>query len=118
MVPARRSLEATIGRLLTLGTYVAVAFVAIGVVLMAIAGRSPLDAAPALSLGSIGDDIVALRPAGFLWVGLLAVLATPSARVIASLIGYARAGERGMVAVSALILLVVALGVLAGMAEG
>jgi uncharacterized membrane protein len=118
MDTTRRPLEATIGRLLTLGTYLAVALVAIGVVLMAIAGVSPLHAAPALSLRSIGDDIAALRPAGFLWLGLIVVLATPSARVLASLIGYARSGERGMAAISALILLVVALGVLAGTAEG
>ncbi|HYX11030.1 MAG TPA: DUF1634 domain-containing protein, partial [Candidatus Acidoferrum sp.] len=52
-----------------------------------------------------------VRPAGFLWLGLIAVVATPTARVAASLIGYARRGERAMAVVAVLILIVIAMSV-------
>ncbi|MBA2382420.1 MAG: DUF1634 domain-containing protein, partial [Chloroflexi bacterium] len=56
-------------------------------------------------------DVVALRPAGFLWLGLVAVVATPAARVAASLVGFARRGERTMVVVASLILAVIVISV-------
>jgi uncharacterized membrane protein len=111
-----RSLESSIARLLTAGTYVSVALIAIGVVTLAVGGTSPLDAAPGFDLGRLGPDLVALRPAGFLWLGILGFIATPAARVATALVGYARSGERPMVLVSALILIVIALGVLSGTA--
>jgi uncharacterized membrane protein len=111
-----RSLESTIARLLTAGTYVSIALIAIGVVSLAVAGTSPLDAAPAFDLARLGPDLVALRPAGFLWLGILGVIATPATRVAAALVGYARSGERPMLVVSALILVVIVLGVLTGTA--
>ena len=42
-----------------------------------------------------------------IWLGLVVVVATPSARVAASLVGYARSGERLMAAVAVLILVVI-----------
>lgn len=113
-----RSLEFQVGRLLTLGTYAAITLIAIGVALMAATGRSPLDASAPLDLGRLAGDLAALRPEGFLWLGLLLVLATPSTRVLVSLGGYVRAGEREMAVVAALILAVIALGVAAGTIEG
>ena len=41
-------------------------------------------------------------------LGLIAVIATPTARVIASLVGYVRGGERRMAVVSVAILTVIA----------
>ena len=111
-----RSLESSIARLLTVGTYVSVALIAIGVVTLAVAGISPLDSAPPFELSRLGPDLVALQPAGFLWLGILGVIATPAARVAAALVGYARSGERPMFVVSALILIVIAIGVLSGTA--
>lgn len=111
-----RPLESTIARLLTIGTYASIGLVAVGVILLAIARTSPLEAAPVFDLGRLGADLVALRPAGFLWLGIVGVIATPAARVVAALVGYARSGERAMVVVSALILVVIALGVLSGTA--
>jgi uncharacterized membrane protein len=107
-------LESGIARLLTVGTYASVAFLAIGVVAMAIAGRSPRDASPDLDPGRLLGDVVALRPEGFLWLGLILVIATPSARVAASLVGYLRRGERAMAAVSAAILGIIVLSVILG----
>jgi uncharacterized membrane protein len=109
-----RPLEATVAIVLKIGTYAGVALVAIGVVLMALEGRSPLDVAPALDPARLPGDVVALRPDGFLWLGVLAVLATPPARVVVGLIGYLRGSEREMALVALLILIVIALGVVAG----
>jgi uncharacterized membrane protein len=109
-----RSLESQIARLLTIGTYASIGLVAIGVVLLLGSGTSPLDPAPALDLGGLGRDLAALRPPGFLWLGILGLVATPAARVAAALVGYARSGERAMVVVALLILAVIAIGVGAG----
>lgn len=109
-----RDLDRTVARLLTRGTYLSVALLTVGVVLMAVTGVSPLENAPAFDLGRIPVDIVALRPAGFLWLGLLVTLATPLGRVVASLLGYLAGGERRMVVISVAILIVVGVGVVLG----
>ncbi len=111
---AARDLDRAVARLLTGGAYLSVALLAIGVVLMAVNGISPLADAPALDVGRIPADIVALKPTGFLWVGLFVTLATPLARVAASLIGYLAGGERRMAVVSIAILIVVGVGVVLG----
>jgi len=112
------ALDAALARLLAIGTFAGVGLLAIGVGLMAVAGRSPLDPKAQFDLGRLPVDVMAGRPEGVLWLGLLVVIATPSARVAASLAGFARAGERAMVAVSAAILLVIAVGVIIGTALG
>jgi len=109
---ANDHLDRSIARLLTAGTYLSVALLATGVVLMAVAGRSPLAGGPAFDPSRLAGDLVALRPEGFLWLGLIAAIATPSVRVAASLLGYLRRSERTMAAVSLLILGVIALSVL------
>ncbi len=109
-------LERSIARLLTVGTYLSVGLLLVGVGLMLVTGIGPLSGGPAFDLTKIGPDLLALRPAGFLWLGLVAVVATPAARVVASLVGYVRGGERTMAIVAGLILLVIALSV--GLARG
>jgi uncharacterized membrane protein len=108
---AARTFERRIGRLLIAVTYLAVTLLLIGVGLMALAGISPLAGGPPFDAGSIVDDLVALEPAGYLWLGLLAVIATPLSRVVAAAVGFARAGDRMMVAVAIAILVVIATGV-------
>jgi len=110
----RRSLEARVSLVLKVGTYAAMALVGLGVALMLASGRSPLDVAPVLDPGSLAADLAALRPSGFLWLGILIVLATPPLRVATALSGYLRAGERQMAVVALLILAVIALGVVVG----
>lgn len=104
-------LEAAIGRLLTLATYVSVVILAVGVLAMLIAGRSPLDASPPLDLSRLPSDLAGFRPEGLLWLGLLATVATPAARVLAAVAGFAVRGERRMAAIAVLVLVIVALGV-------
>jgi uncharacterized membrane protein len=74
-------------------------------------GIAPLAGGPRFTPGLVVDDVAHLRPTGFIWLGLLAVIATPSARVVASLVGYVRRREREMVAVAVAILVVIALSV-------
>ena len=107
-------LDRTIGRLLTIGTNGAILLLAIGTVLMFAARIQPLAGGPPLEPGLIVDDVLHLRPAGFIWLGLLLTLATPIARVAVSLVGFARLRERTMAVVAALILLVIALSVVLG----
>ncbi|HEU4919916.1 MAG TPA: DUF1634 domain-containing protein [Candidatus Limnocylindrales bacterium] len=109
--PSPVDLDRAIARLLIVGTYVSVALLAIGALLMFALRISPLEGSPPFELGLIVDDIVALRPVGFIWLGLLVVVATPAARVAASLVGYLRGGEPRMALVSGLILVVIAVSV-------
>jgi uncharacterized membrane protein len=104
-------LERSIARLLTVGTWLSIALLAVGFVLMLAQGVSPLDPAPAFDLRSIPAHIAALDPLGFLWLGLIVVVATPSARVAAALLGYSRAGDRRMALVAVAVLVVIGLSV-------
>ncbi len=104
--------DRSIARILRAGTLVSIGLLAIGVALMAVAGRSPLDAQwPGLDPARIPSDIRALRPEGFLWLGLLATLATPLLRVAAAVVGFLGAGERRMAGLGAAVLVVIALAV-------
>ena len=116
--PAGDRLDVAIARLLSIGTYVGVAFLAAGFLMLIVAGRSPFDPHGSPDLQRLPVDLLAGRPEGAMWLGLLVLIATPSARVLAALIGYLRARERGMVAVSAAILVVVTVGVVVGVALG
>ena len=104
-------LERSIARLLTLGTNVSVLLLLVGVVLMLASGIGPRSGGPGFDPARLVSDLGAFRPAGFLWLGLIAVVATPAARVLASLVGYARRGEGAMAIVAGLILAVIALSV-------
>jgi uncharacterized membrane protein len=100
-----------IGRLLIAVTYLAVALLSVGVVLLFANGISPLAGGPPLDLGRLAADLATLGPAAFLWLGILAVIATPLSRVIAAAVGFARLGDRGLVGVAVAILVVIALGI-------
>jgi uncharacterized membrane protein len=104
-------LEQSIGRLLTGGSYAAIVLLAIGFVLMLVNGLGPLSGGPTFDITMLPGDLLALRPAGFLWLGLIVVVATPASRVVASLVGYRRRGEWRMAVIAVLILLVILLSV-------
>jgi len=104
--------EGWIARVLRAGTLLSVGLLAIGVALMSLAGWSPLDATwPALDLRRIPADVLALRPEGFLWLGLLTTLSTPLLRVAASVVGFLGAGERRMAGLGTAVLIIIALAV-------
>ena len=112
------ALEARIGRLLVAVTYVSVGLILIGVLLMIAQGISPLDAAPPFDLREIPSQMLALQATGFLWAGLVLVLATPISRVVVAAWGYARRGDRLMVAISIAVLLVIAIGIATSLTVG
>ncbi len=111
-------LEPALARVLQAGTYLSIALIAIGTVLLLAGAISPLAGGPALHLVSVAADFAAGKPEGFLWLGILGICATPSLRVIGALVGFWRRGERGMVAVAVLILAVVATGIVTGLLAG
>jgi len=104
-------LDRSIARLLTFGTYVSVALLGVGATLMFASGIAPLAGGPPFQPELVVDDVVHLRAAGFMWLGLLAAIATPAARVAAALVGFLRRGERTMAIVAVLILAVIGLSV-------
>jgi uncharacterized membrane protein len=110
--PRAGDFEALIGRLLIAMTYVAVTLLIIGVVLLLAAGTSPLSGGPAFDLREIVPDVLALRPEGFIWLGLLVVLSTPIVRVVVAGFGYGRDHEWPMVGVAIGILVVIAVAIL------
>ena len=98
-----------ISALLGAGTLVIVLTVAVGSLLLVLAGRTPVtEQGPALDAARIPGDLVALRPEGWLWLGLLLTVTLPIARVLLALLGFLRNGEQRMGAVS-----IATLGVLA-----
>jgi uncharacterized membrane protein len=103
--------EGAIGRLLIALTYVAVALLVVGVALLIGHGLSPLSGGPRLDLARLPPDLAAFTPHGFLWLGLLVVIATPITRVVAAAVGYGRTGDRAMVLVAVAILAVIAVSV-------
>jgi uncharacterized membrane protein len=110
--------ERTIGRLLIAMTYVSVALMAVGLVLMFGQGISPLDSGPPLDPADLVAQLTGLQPAGYLWLGLLIVIAAPIARVVLAATAYARDRDRTMVMVSIAILVVLAVAVAVAVAGG
>ena len=116
--PAGQAFERRLGRLLIVVTYVAVVLLTIGVILMLLAGISPLAVGPPFDPSQIIPDLRGLEPTGFLWLGLLVVIATPLSRVVGAAIGFARRGEPLMAVISVAILAVIAISILAARATG
>lgn len=109
---ASGDVEAVIARLLYAGTVAGVAVLAVGVVLMAVNGISPESTTfPAFDPATLVADLVAMRPEGWLWAGIVVLIATPIARVIGELITFAVRGDRLMAGVALAVLGVVALSV-------
>ena len=108
---ARVTAERQIGRLLILLTYLSVALLVVGVLLLLAAGVSPLDGGPGLDLATLASEVVVLGPAGFLWLGLLAVIVTPISRVVLAAVAYGRAGDWSMVGIAMAIIAIIAIGV-------
>jgi uncharacterized membrane protein len=114
-----RRLETAIARMLTIGTRVAVCLVLVGVVAMLARGIDPLTAAfGGFSLAAIPGDLIALRPEGFLWAGLLVVMSMPVGRVVVSGFGFFAAGNRRLALVSLLVVLVLIASVVAAQGLG
>ncbi len=116
---ASEAMDRRVARVLGVGVSASVLLLAIGAVLLIASGRSPLDEAwPAFDPSRLLSDLRALRPEGFLWLGLITILATPSLRVATAIAGFLTTGERRMAGLGAAVLAIVALAVVAGTALG
>ena len=106
-------LEVFIGRLMVWGVYAAMALISIGIVLAGLAGIDPLarGLAPALDPVGIVSAMLALQPEGFLWAGIVLILAIPIGRVVVAGIGFLATGERRFALISLLVLLVVVISI-------
>jgi len=89
------ALDRRLARLLVGGMIVSVVLIGVGVALMLVAGEVPLrNPAPRIDLARLPADLAALRPEGFLWLGLLVGLGTPFARVLIAFATYAAGRDR------------------------
>jgi uncharacterized membrane protein len=114
----RERLELLIARLLVLGTYLGVALLAVGIVLMLASGVDPLTTPSApFDPVALAGDVLALRATGFLWTGILVLMALPVTRVAISAVAFARAGDRRMAAIAIAVLIVLAASVVLVQAE-
>jgi uncharacterized membrane protein len=109
-------LESLAARLLTWGTRVAMALILVGVLGMLASGVDPITATtPGFSLAAIPGQLLALQPVGFLWAGLIVLVALPIGRVVVSGAGFLAAGDRRLALVSALVILVIAVSIVAAL---
>jgi len=111
-----RPIESRLARLMARGSVLAVGLLAIGIALMVARGISPLDAAPSLDPGRLVADLAALHPAGYLWLGAIAILGLPIARLALSVVVFAGSGERRSAIVGLATLTVILGGVVVGLA--
>ncbi len=111
------ALEAVVARLLVAGTWLAMGLVLVGVVLMLLTGVDPLahGAVPDFDAAQIPADILALRPEGFLWAGIVLIIGLPIGRVVVAGAGFLAAGARRLALVSLLVLLVVLVSIAAAL---
>lgn len=113
---ASADVENVIARVLLSGTIAGIFLLAVGVALMARNGISPLaETFPAFEPRNLLADIVALRPEGFLWAGIVILIATPIARVVGELVTYTVRRDRILALTALAILGVIALSVLAAL---
>ena len=104
--------ELAIGRLLFAGTVFGVGLLLAGVVLMALAGIDPTGRAGArFDAARVVPDLLAARPEGFLWAGIVVLISTPVARVVGELLAFAVGRDRVMALVAVAILGIIGLSV-------
>ena len=117
---AALGLEALIARLLVVGLWLAMGLILVGVALMLATGTDPLDhgAIPPFDLAQIPSEMLALQPAGFLWAGIVLIIALPIGRVMVAGVSFLAVHDRRMALISLLVLLVVLASILAAIGLG
>jgi len=111
------ALETAIARLLVVGTWLAMALVLAGVLLLLASGVDPLTRrdVPSFDLTRIPADLVGLRPGGFLWAGIALIVTLPVGRVVVAGLGFLAARDGRLALVSILVLLVVIVSIAAAL---
>ncbi len=109
----RSAVNRAVSRILSVGLLAAVALLLIGVVVALV--RPDLPLRHEMSIADLPRALAAFEPDGFFQLGLLALVATPVARVVVLGVGYARRREWMFVGISVLVLAVLALSMLWGL---
>lgn len=97
---------------LIIGVMAAASLIGLGLVTALIVGwggslvGTPADNTAATAFADMGSNLAALRPVGFAQLGLVVLLATPVARVAASVAAFALEGDRLYAAMTTVVLLV------------
>jgi uncharacterized membrane protein len=109
-------LNTVISKVLVVGLVTAMALLVVGVVLSI--ARPGVAVPDSTSFEDIPAQLAALEAAGFYQLGLLVLLATPFARVLALGIAFARRREWLFVAISVIVAGVLVVGALLGVSLG
>lgn len=107
-----RDLNDVIHRVLVIGLFASTAAMLTGVVLAVVRHRALATAAPDIS--SVWARIEALRPSGFLALGILVLIATPVLRVLGSFVIFLHERDWRYAGVTLIVLLVLAASLLLG----
>ena len=107
-------LERVVRWILLCGIAVSVALMVAGLVLGVARGAGPPRGV--VPLAEIPRALAALRPAAYLSLGLIVLIGTPFVRVAGSLVVFVRERDGRYVLVTAIVLLVMCLGVVLGRA--
>ena len=117
-----RTVEKAVGIVLRTGVILSAAIICAGLALLAakgvISNDMRIDAAIAYprSLGALMAGILALDPASVISLGLLALIATPFVRVAVSMVAFALERDWRYLAITALVLAILIVGILLGKA--
>jgi len=109
-------LAAALSRLLLSGLSLAIALLLVGVILTVARPGGPVSHVS--SITGLPRALGAFEPGGFFDLGLLVLLATPAARVVALLLAFTRRRLWLFSAVSVMVLLVLALSAFLGLRGG
>lgn len=102
-----------VGRILTTGLWFSIGFLAIGF-LLAILQREPLSE-ELTPLRDIPSAIVDIEPGGFIDLGLVALLLTPAAAVVATLTAALRQRDWPFVGVGIMLVVIILLSLITGL---
>lgn len=108
----QRNLDQTIHELLVIGLAISVSLMLLGLFLDLALHRVIPTVIP--NLGEVFTRVIALRPSGFLSLGLLVLIATPVVRVIGSFIAFLYERDWRYVGITFLVLLIVMFSIILG----
>jgi uncharacterized membrane protein len=115
-VPADPGLTKALSQLLLIGLVLAIGLMIVGAVLAAVRGSGSVGHSS--SVDDFPGLLAAGDPTGFLDLGLLVLLATPAARVLALLVAFARRREWLFAGISAVVVAILALSAVLGLSLG
>lgn len=108
----QRNLDQTIHGLLIIGLAISVTLMLVGLFLDLVLQRVIPTTIP--NLGEVFTRVIAMRPSGFLSLGLLVLIATPVVRVIGSFIAFVYERDWRYAGITFLVLVVVLLSLIIG----